>query len=103
MDFRNFVGLIEHDIEQCHAGLQLGPALPRAGPAGLTGIVGSKIDGLWENQDIRSYMRVGLGLIRKQWDEQHLTDDLRQKILFDITEELRMIKEAADQICSGGA
>lgn len=103
MDFRNFVGLIEHDIEQCHAGLQLGPALPRTGPAGSTGIVGSKIDVLWENQNILSYIKVGLGLIRKQWDEQHLTDDLRQKILYDITEELRMIKEAADQICSGGA
>lgn len=103
MGFRTFVGLIEHDIEQRHAELQLGLALPRAGPAGSTGIVGSELDVLLETQYIHSYVNIGLGLIRKQWDEKHLTDDLRQKILFDITEELRVIKEAADQICSGGA
>lgn len=100
VDFRNFIGQIEHDIKQFHAELQVGLALPIASPAGATGILGSELNVLLERRHICSLMKIGLGLIRKQWNEQYLTNDSRQKILVEVMEGLRMIEDAADQVCS---
>lgn len=100
IEFRDFIGRIGDDVQKFHAGLQVGLALPKAGPVNATGILGSELDVLLERQHIRSLMNIGLGLIRDQWNEQYVTNDFRQKILVDIMEELRKIEEAADQICS---
>lgn len=100
IEFRDFIGRIEDDVQKFHAGLQAALALPVAGPVNATGIHGSELDVLLERQHIRSLMNIGLGLIRDQWNEQYVTDDFRQKILVDIKEELRKIEEAADQVCS---
>lgn len=102
-DFRDFIGRVEHDIQQFEAKLPVGADQPTAGPDNGTGILGSELDMLLERHYIRSLMNIGLGMIHHQWDSQYLTDELRQKILVDITEERRKIKEAADQVCSAGA
>lgn len=101
--FRDFIGRVEHDVQEFHAGLRVGPALPTAGPGNATGILGSELDVLLERQHIRSLMRIGLGMIQNQWNEKYLTNNFRQKILADIMEELRKIEEAADQVCSAEA
>lgn len=101
--FRDFIGRVEHDVQQFHVGLRGGSVLPTAGPGNATGILGSELDVLLERQHIRSLMKIGLGMIQNQWDEQYLTNDFRQKILADMMEELRKIKEAADQVCSAEA
>lgn len=103
MDFRNFIGQIEHEVKQFHAELQAGQDPPTAGPTGVTGILGAELDVLLERQHIRSLMKVGLCLIREQWNLQYLTNDFRQKILVDIQEELRMIEDAANRVCSDEA
>ncbi|KAK7697439.1 hypothetical protein SLS64_013520 [Diaporthe eres] len=103
MDFRNFIGQIEHEIKQFHAELQVGLALPMAGPAGSTGILGAELDVLLERQHIHSLMSIGLRLMSDQWHLQNLTNDARQNSLVDILEELRMIEDAANQVCSGEA
>lgn len=103
ISFRDFIGRIEHDVQQFHADLQVGLALPTAGSIGATGILGSEMEVLLERQHIGCLLNAGLHLIRDKWKDRHLTDDFRQKILIDILEELRKIEEAADQVCSGQA
>jgi hypothetical protein len=48
-------------------------------------------------------MRIGLFIINQQWNQQELTHNARRKIAGVILEELRMIKEAADQVYSARA
>lgn len=103
MDFRNFIGQIEDEVKRFHAELQAGPALPMTGPAGATGIHGAEVEVLLERQDIRRLVSIGLCMIRNQWKLQYLTNDVRQKILFEILEELRTIEDAADRVCSDEA
>lgn len=97
---RNFIDQIQHDIEYFYSILKLEPALPMTESARTTGILGSELEVLLERKHILPLMNVGLGVIRHQWHGEYLTDDLRQKILFDIMEELRDIKTIAGQVSS---
>ncbi|KAH8775266.1 hypothetical protein F5883DRAFT_640546 [Diaporthe sp. PMI_573] len=96
-DLRKFIDQIEEDIKQFHETLQVRPVLRRAESAGRPG---SQIDVLLEPECIRSLMLIGLLLINQQWNQQELTHSARQRIVGDILDELRMIKEAADQVDS---